>query len=117
ALGDVPGGRAQLLRQPWTHWRDAILAELGAAHPDMIEKTERIDIVRYGHAMAVPVPGALAQVTRARAAARAGGARTEVAPLIFDDAPRLAFAHADWSGYSIFEEAFTLGDAAGAALA
>ena len=117
ALGDVPGGRAQLLRQPWTHWRDAILAELGAAHPDLIEKTERIDIVRYGHAMAVPVPGALAQVTRARAAARAGGARTEVAPLIFDDAPRLAFAHADWSGYSIFEEAFTLGDAAGAALA
>ena len=116
ALGDVPDGRAQLLRQPWTHWRDAILAELGAAHPDLIEKTERIDIVRYGHAMAVPVPGVLAQVAHSRAA-RAGGARTEVAPLIFDDAPRLAFAHADWSGYSIFEEAFTLGDAAGAALA
>ena len=117
ALGDVPDGRVQLLRQPWTHWRDAILAELGAAHPDLVEKTERIDLVRYGHAMAVPTPGALAQVARARAAGRTARVRTEAAPLIFDDAPRLAFAHADWSGYSIFEEAFTLGDAAGAALA
>jgi hypothetical protein len=26
---------------------------------------------------------------------------------------RLAFAHADWSGYSVFEEAFTRGHAAG----
>jgi hypothetical protein len=30
---------------------------------------------------------------------------------------RLLFAHADWSGYSIFEEAFTRGDAAGVACA
>ena len=28
-------------------------------------------------------------------------------------AGRLAFAHADWSGYSIFEEAFTRGHLAG----
>ncbi|MBS0498765.1 MAG: FAD-dependent oxidoreductase [Ottowia sp.] len=117
ALGDVPDGRAQLLQRPWTDWRDAILAELGAAHPDLIDKTLRMDLVRYGHAMAVPVPGTLAQVAQVRAAASAGRARTVAVPLIFDDAPRLAFAHADWSGYSIFEEAFTLGDAAGAALA
>ena len=26
---------------------------------------------------------------------------------------RLAFAHADWSGYSVFEEAFTRGHGAG----
>jgi hypothetical protein len=26
---------------------------------------------------------------------------------------RLRFAHADWSGYSVFEEAFTRGHAAG----
>jgi hypothetical protein len=83
----------------------------------LIDKTLRMDLVRYGHAMAVPVPGTLAQVAQVRAAASAGRARTVAAPLIFDDAPRLAFAHADWSGYSIFEEAFTLGDAAGAALA
>ena len=117
ALGDVPDGRAQLLRQPWTHWRDVVLAELGAAHPDLAGKTQRMDLVRYGHAMVVPAPGALQQVAQARAAATGGRARTEARPLVFDDAPRLAFAHADWSGYSIFEEAFTLGDAAGAALA
>jgi len=28
---------------------------------------------------------------------------------------RLSFAHADWSGYSIFEEAFTRGHLAGTA--
>ena len=66
---------------------------------------------------ATPTLGTLAQVAQVRAAASAGRARTVAVPLIFDDAPRLAFAHADWSGYSIFEEAFTLGDAAGAALA
>ena len=27
---------------------------------------------------------------------------------------RLSFAHADYSGYSVFEEAFTRGDSAGA---
>ncbi|MEZ5606764.1 MAG: FAD-dependent oxidoreductase [Burkholderiaceae bacterium] len=118
ALGDAPDGRAQLLQRPWAHWRDAILAELGTAHPDLADKLLRIDLVRYGHAMAVPTPGALRQVAQVRAAAAAAGrARTETPPLVFDDAPRLAFAHADWSGYSIFEEAFTLGDAAGAALA
>ena len=37
--------------------------------------------------------------------------------LIWPDAPQLAFAHSDWSGYSVFEEAFTLGHAAGAAIA
>jgi hypothetical protein len=42
--------------------------------------------------------------------------QSEHPTLIFDAAPRLAFAHADWSGYSVFEEAFTLGHAAGAAL-
>jgi hypothetical protein len=28
-------------------------------------------------------------------------------------AGRLTFAHSDWAGYSIFEEAFTLGHVAG----
>jgi hypothetical protein len=29
---------------------------------------------------------------------------------------RLSFAHSDWAGYSIFEEAFTLGHRAGGVL-
>ena len=119
ALGDVPGGRAQLLQRPWSHWRDAVLAELGAAHPDLAAKTLRIDITRYGHAMAVPVPGVLNQIRLQRSSIqRKQLSKSEYSDaLIWPDAPLLAFAHSDWSGYSVFEEAFTLGHAAGAAIA
>ncbi|MDR1967485.1 MAG: FAD-dependent oxidoreductase [Burkholderiaceae bacterium] len=110
ALGDAPQGRADLLQRPWTHWRDAILTELAAPHPDLAAQLLRIDITRHGHAMAIPVPGTLSQIARLRPTERTGA-------LHFADAPRLAFAHADWSGYSVFEEAFTLGHAAGTALA
>ncbi len=97
ALGDVPDGRKQLLEKPWTHWRDVLLAELSMPHPDIAARTTRIEITRYGHAMAVPVPGTLA--ARRGTASLASG--------------RLHFAHSDWAGYSIFEEAFTLGHLAG----
>jgi monoamine oxidase len=89
--------RRQLLDQPWSSWRDALLAELSVPHPDIAERATRIDITRYGHAMAIPTPGLRAQL---------GNEATVVAG-------RLAFAHADWSGYSIFEEAFTRGHLAG----
>ncbi len=46
--------------------------------------------------MAIPVPGM-------RAASHGSVPR----------AGRISFAHADWAGYSIFEEAFTLGHLAG----
>lgn len=121
ALGDVPGGREQLLQRPWSHWRDAVLTELGAAHPDLAAKTLRIDITRYGHAMSVPVPvpGVLNQIRLQRTSIqRKQLSKSEYSDaLIWPDAPLLAFAHSDWSGYSVFEEAFTLGHAAGAAIA
>ena len=90
-------GRRMLLERPWTFWRDELLAELSAAHPDLPGLATRMQITRYGHAMAIPAPGLLAQL---------GGQR-----LVRDG--RLAFAHADWSGYSIFEEAFSRGHWAG----
>jgi predicted NAD/FAD-dependent oxidoreductase len=100
ALGNVVGGaakgREQLLQRPWTQWRDEILRELSVAHPDLPRKTTRIDITRYGHAMAIPVPDAQG---------RAG----QVPPSF----GRLRFAHSDWASYSVFEEAFTLGHLAG----
>ena len=96
ALGDLPQGRKLLMNTPWTDWRDVILADLSRAHPDIAIKATRIDITRYGHAMAVPVPGA--------------GLNSRLAA-----AGRLSFAHSDWAGYSVFEEAFTLGQAAGEA--
>ena len=96
ALGDVPQGRKLLMDKPWTEWRDVILADLARAHPDIAAKATRIDITRYGHAMAVPVP------------ATGGNPSVRLAA-----AGRLSFAHSDWAGYSVFEEAFTLGHAAG----
>ncbi|MDB5998606.1 MAG: amine oxidase, partial [Rhizobacter sp.] len=99
ALGDTADGRRQLLAQPWGHWRDAVLQVLAGPHPDIAEKATRMDITRYGHAMAIPKPGLRAALPQ-QAPATA----------------RLHFAHADWSGYSIFEEAFTRGHLAGLAI-
>ena len=66
-------------------------------HPDLRDQLVRVDITRYGHGMAAPTPG-----PQTGWPMRAG---------------RLHFAHADWSGYSVFEEAFTRGHLAGAAIA
>ena len=74
-----------------------MLAELAGPHADLARKTSRIEVTRYGHAMAVPVPGTL-RARAGQAALRSG---------------RLSFAHGDWAGYSVFEEAFTLGHVAG----
>ncbi len=119
ALGDMADGRAKLLARPWTHWRDAMLAELAAPHPDLAAKALRIEITRHGHAMALPAPGTLSQIGRLRLLDKRDqlSSKERLPALRWPDAPLLAFAHADWSGYSIFEEAFSLGHAAGAALA
>lgn len=34
----------------------AILRSLGQPHPDIHQRATRIDITRYGHAMAIPLP-------------------------------------------------------------
>jgi len=34
----------------------AAVADLGSAHPDLVAKTSRMELTRYGHAMAIPVP-------------------------------------------------------------
>ena len=84
-----------MLHSTWQHWRDRAIAELSIAHPDLADKVTQASVARYGHAMAIPVPGALE---------RAG---------MPSGTHRLSYAHADWAGYSIFEEAFTLGHRAG----
>lgn len=102
SLAELRTSRARLLDRPWAGWRDAVLADLVQAHPDLPGKVERIDSMRYGHAMLVPRPGlrgdpALAALTRPQG--------------------RLHFAHADLSAHSVFEEAYTRGTLAGAAAA
>ena len=95
--------RASMLDQPWQHWARAVIDDLATTHPDLPGKVKRIDLARHGHAMSIPLPG-----VRGHAALRA---------LRDGTTPRLHWAHADLAGYSVFEEAFTAGDAAGRAAA
>ncbi|MCZ2406934.1 MAG: hypothetical protein LC097_09400, partial [Burkholderiales bacterium] len=118
ALGDWPDGRAALLARPWTAWRDAILATLAQPHPDIRERATRMEITRYGHAMSMPRPGLQAFLSQIGLQPLIGkrhqllnGERVAIAPT--PATARLTFAHADWSGYSVFEEAFTRGTSAG----
>ena len=117
ALGDAPNGRAQLEQQPWAHWQGAILRTLAGPHPDIHQRATRMDITRYGHAMAVPTPGMQQFLSQIGLKPLSGvrlqllnGERARALPT--PATARLAFAHSDWSGYSVFEEAFTRGHAA-----
>jgi len=100
-------GRQWLLAQPWPTWRDAILAELSQAHPDLAAKTTRIDLTRYGHAMAMPVPRVNGQIgMQPLLNMRKQLQKSERFQITHE---HINFAHSDWAGYSVFEEAFTLG--------
>lgn len=92
ALSDRSPAEARnlLLRRSWAEWRDAILADLARAHPDIRDCVARIDVMRMGHAMIRPTPGFLSDPGR-RALAEARG------PVFY--------AHSDLSGLSLFEEA------------
>ena len=86
--------RPQLLADDPAPWRDRVLQDLALMHPDIRRRAQRIDLTRWGHAMAVPRPGvqrhpALQALRRQRG--------------------RVRFAHADLAGCSVFEEAFTAG--------
>jgi hypothetical protein len=83
-------GREALRDTPRELWAEQILAELERPHRDIRQLTTRLDVFRNGHAMARPVPGLIW-----------GEARRHFAV----DGERLRFAHADVSGFSLFEEA------------
>ena len=128
ALGDVAGnaalragvaGRRLLGARSWNDWRQAILTELAQAHPDLPGKATQLDITRYGHAMSIPLPQADGQIglwpSRNMDAALSKSKRPSTnhptRPVLAWE--RLRFAHSDWAGYSVFEEAFAAGNAAG----
>ncbi|MEO5690539.1 MAG: FAD-dependent oxidoreductase [Burkholderiaceae bacterium] len=90
--------RKRLLEMRWEDATQLILDDLRVVHPDLSERLQQVDIVRHGHAMAIPTPGLRS---------------SEALAAIPDSAERISFAHADLSAYSVFEEAFTRGDAAG----
>lgn len=118
ALGDVADARQQLATQGAEHWGRAALAALAGPHPDVLQRATRAQVTRYGHAMSIPVPGVQTFLSQIGLQAPPGkrklllnGERQRALPI--PATARLAFAHSDWSGYSVFEEAFTRGHAAG----
>lgn len=90
--------RGALLQDSAASWAGRVLATLRGVHPDLDERLQALRLTRWGHAMAVPVPGARSQAAPggALAALRAGQGR-------------LRFAHADLAAYSVFEEAYIAG--------
>jgi hypothetical protein len=100
---DPRQARQKLYDGDYAMWRDAVLLDLGRAHPDLAGLVTQLDLFRWGHAMVRPEVGARTRTGRVEAA-RASG--------------RLHFAHSDLSGVSLFEEAFDHGvRAAGEVLA
>jgi monoamine oxidase len=98
----TPDQRGGLLSGSAALWARRVVDELLPMHPDLPAKLRQVALMRYGHAMSVPVPGLRASAALAALARHRAG--------------RLQFAHADLAGYSVFEEAFTSGDEAGRAL-
>ena len=92
ALSDLPpqAARVMLQEMPYDYWAEQVLGDLERVHPDIRQLTTHLDIYRNGHAMVRPVPGLVWGSERRLFAA---------------DRPRIRFAHADVSGFSIFEEA------------
>jgi len=90
ADGAPAANRALLLQRDWGFWKEAILADLERAHPDIRTCVSRIDVMRLGHAMVRPAVGFLAVRERFR--------RAHLPERVF-------FANSDLSGLSLFEEA------------
>jgi phytoene dehydrogenase-like protein len=92
--------RTALLAGDAAAWAHRVLAELEPVHPDLRQRVQRVVLARWGHAMAVPTPGAHRHPALQALRAMKG---------------RVRYAHADLAGYSVFEEAFTAGHEAAAA--
>ena len=84
-------GRTKLFSYDWRQLADVCLTDLSRAHSDIYELTERIDIMRWGHAMISPRPNFVWSGIREKA----------VKPY-----RKIHFAHTDLSGVALFEEAF-----------
>jgi hypothetical protein len=71
-----------------------VLADLSRVHPELAERVQRMDLMRWGHGMVIPVPGLRGHpgLTALR-----------------EPQGHVHFAHSDLSAYSVFEEAFTHG--------
>ncbi|MCA9138558.1 MAG: FAD-dependent oxidoreductase [Planctomycetales bacterium] len=98
-LDDDPKvSRAELLRLGWSDWARVVISDLQKAHPEIATLIERIDVMRWGHAMIQPRVGFVW-----------GGERQQASESI----GRIHFAGTDLSGIALMEEAFDRGVQAG----
>ena len=86
--------RTRLLETDWRGWAEVTLADLSRAHPDVRNLVERLDVMRWGHAMIRPRTGFM------WGQARGQGAKPFRS---------IHFAHSELSGVALFEEAFDVG--------
>ena len=84
-------GRTKLFNYEWRDLADVCLTDMARAHPDIHDLCERVDIMRWGHAMISPRPGLISSETREKAQ---------------NPYRNIHFAHTDLSGIALFEEAF-----------
>ena len=84
-------GRTKLFNYEWRDLADVCMTDVARAHPDIYELTDRIDIMRWGHAMISP-----------RSSFIWSGVRENAMKPYRD----IHFAHTDLSGVALFEEAF-----------
>ena len=91
---DPRESRAKLLGTDRDGWAEVALADLGRAHREIRGLTEKLDVMRWGHAMIRPTPGFIWGPDRRRAAVPFRG---------------IHLAAADLSGIPIFEEALSHG--------
>jgi protoporphyrinogen oxidase len=88
---DPREARSRLISAGREEWADVALTDLSRAHPEIRTLVERIDVMRWGHAMIRPRPGFIWSDARKTAAKPYRG---------------IHFAHTDLSGVPLFEEAF-----------
>ncbi len=86
--------RERMLSATFDDVREAIVRDLGRAHPDLAMHLTRVDATRWAHAMIRPNIGAVFGEERRRAREPMGA---------------IHFAHSDLSGVALFEEAFSHG--------
>ncbi|WP_161604278.1 FAD-dependent oxidoreductase [Roseiconus nitratireducens] len=94
-LDDDPRvSRAELMRLDWSDWARVIVSDLRKGHPDIESLIERLEVMRWGHAMIQPRVGFVFGAEREQAAKPIG---------------RVHFAGTDLSGIALLEEAFSRG--------
>lgn len=96
ALADSTPAAARrlLLEKDWAWWKEFILRDLERPHPDIRRCVARIDLMRFGHAMARPAPRTIWSPARLR---------------LLGWGSDIVLANSDLSSFSIFEEALYRG--------